>query len=158
MASSSKQQGVAAIEFAILLIPMVIMAFGVTELGRALYQYNTLAKAARDAARYLSTQAPSPANDPTKTKAACLAVYGTSDCSGTPLAPGLTTNMVSFCDAVTCPATHQSQQTGSGTIDLVTVTIGGTGANLTPYPFISLVPFVVPNINFGAISATMRQI
>lgn len=153
MRRRNRQTGVAAIEFALLLIPMVMMAFGITELGRALYQYNTVAKATRDATRYLSTQAPGDAA--AWTKATCLAVYGNFDCSGTALAPGLTTAMVSICDASNCASTHQSQATGSGTINLVTATIGG---NQNPYSFVSLVPFVVPNINFGPISATARQI
>jgi Flp pilus assembly protein TadG len=153
MKRKNRQTGVAAIEFAILLIPMVMMAFGITEFGRAIYQYNTLAKSARDATRYLSTQ--SPGDAAAWTKATCLAVYGTFDCSGTPLAPGLTTAMVSICDASNCAGTHQAQATGSGTINLVTTTIGG-GQN--PYSFVSLVPFVVPNINFGPISVTARQI
>ena len=56
-----KQQGAAAVELGFLLIPLVLLAFGVSEYGRAVYQYNTLVKASRDAARYLSAQAPSSA-------------------------------------------------------------------------------------------------
>jgi len=38
------QRGVAAIEFALVLLPMLLLAFGVVEYGRAIYQYNTLAR------------------------------------------------------------------------------------------------------------------
>jgi hypothetical protein len=59
--------------------------------------------------------------------------------------------MVSICDSTSCVGTHQSQSTGSGVINLVTVTVTG-------YPFVSLVPLAVPSMNFGAISTTMRQV
>jgi Flp pilus assembly protein TadG len=144
-----KQRGMAAVELAILLIPLVLLAFGITEFGRAIYQYNTLTKATRDATRFLSGQGP---GDPADiTPAQCLAVYGNKDCQGIPLAPNLTTAMVSICDSVSCPALYQNQPTGSGVINLVSVTITG-------YPFTSLVPFVVPSMTFGAISTTMRQV
>ena len=136
-------------ELAILLIPLVLLAFGITEFGRAIYQYNTLTKATRDATRFLSGQG---AGDPADiTTAQCLTVYGNTACTGTPLAPNLTTAMVSVCDSTSCPGTHQNQPTGSGVINLVTVTVTG-------YPFTSLVPFVVPSMTFDAISTTMRQV
>jgi Flp pilus assembly protein TadG len=150
-----KQQGVAAVELAILLIPLVMLAFGITEFGRAIYQYNTLAKATRDATRFLSGQGPGDAND--KIAAQRLAVYGNTAGNGNSLVPGLTMAMVTVCDSINCPGSpdspdcHQSCTTGSGVVNLVTVTI-------TDYPFTSLVPFVMPSITFGPISTTMRQV
>ncbi|MDB5764988.1 MAG: TadE-like protein [Herminiimonas sp.] len=149
MKNPKNQRGVAAVELAILIVPLLVLTFGVTEFGRAIYQYNILAKATRDATRFLSAQGP---GDPGDVAAAqCLAVYGNRDCTGTVLVPSLTTAMVNVCDSLGCPGTHQNQATGSGVINLVTVTITG-------YPFTSLVPFVVPNITFGPISTTMRQV
>jgi Flp pilus assembly protein TadG len=144
-----KQRGVAAVELGILIFPLLLLTFGVTELGRAFYQFNTLVKVTRDAVRFLSTQGPGDATD--LTTAQCLGVYGKKICSGTPLLPGLDTTMVAVCDSLSCSPTHQNQATGSGVINLVTVTITG-------YPFTSLVPFIVPNITFGPISTTMRQV
>ena len=43
------------IEFAIILPALLLMFAGTTELGRMLYTYNSLAKATRAGARYLST-------------------------------------------------------------------------------------------------------
>lgn len=43
------------IEFAIIFPILLLMFAGVTELGRLFYTYNTLAKATRSGARYLST-------------------------------------------------------------------------------------------------------
>jgi hypothetical protein len=62
--------------------------------------------------------------------------------------------MVSVCDAVACPTTHSAQGTAP-VINLVTVTIGGATA---AYTFTSAISFVVSNIQFGAISVTMRQV
>lgn len=149
-----KQRGVAAIEFALVIIPMLLMVFGITEFGRAMYQYNTLVKATRDAARFLSTQ---PAGSGGAT-AQNLAVFGNKTSGGTTLAPGLTTGMVSICDSLSCPGTHASIPTGSGSVNLVTVTIQG-------FQFQSAVSFTIGNVNaglpsitFGPISTTMRQV
>jgi hypothetical protein len=50
--------------------------------------------------------------------------------------------------------------TGTGAANLVTVTIGGPN---NPYIFQSMAPFLpqlfgIPNISFGAINVTVRQI
>ena len=147
--SRSAQHGVATVELAILLIPLVLLVFGISEYGRAIYQYNTLAKGTRSAVRYLTQQ--SAGNSTHIGIAKCLAVHGNIGCTGAPLAPGLNTSMVSVCDATTCVGSHANQPTGSGVVNLVTVTISG-------YPFTSLVPSLLPNITFGNISATMRQV
>lgn len=149
MKTYRKQRGVAAVELGILIFPLILLAFGITEFGRAIYQYNTLAKVTRDATRFLSGQGPGDINDVSAAK--CLAVYGNKTCDGTALVPNLTTAMVNVCDSVSCPGSHQGQATGSGVINLVTVTVNG-------YPFTSLVPLLLPSMNFGAISTTMRQV
>jgi len=155
-ANIRRQRGVVAVEFALLVIPMLVMVFGITEFGRAMYQYNTLVKATRDATRYLSTQAAGTG----VSAAQCLAVYGNETCgaAGTELVPGLTTAMVTECDASSCPATHLAVTTGAGAVNLVTVTIQG-------YEFQSLVSFSIggfsvglPNVTFGGVSTTMRQV
>lgn len=142
-----RQRGVAAVEFSLLLTPLVLMIFGTTELGRAVYNYNTLDKTVRDAARHLSQHAP---GDPAiAAQARCLAVYGTTDCSGSVVAPGLTVGMVTVCDASLCPGTHANQLTGLGSINLATVGIQG-------YPYTSVVHFVIPDMIFNNISVTLR--
>ena len=139
--------GVAAVEFGLLLPLLVVMLFGTTELGRAIYSYNTLDKTVRDAARHLSQHG---AGDPIIAgEARCLAVHGTTDCSGAVVAPGLTTSSVVLCDALSCAGTHANQPTGLGAINLVTVSIQG-------YAYNSVVQFVIPNLTFNNISVTMR--
>jgi hypothetical protein len=78
-------------------------------------------------------------------------VYGNAEGTGTPLAPGLTTSMVSICDATSCSGTHSGIATGSGVVNLVTVSITG-------YVYTSIVTYVAPaTINFNNISVTMRS-
>jgi Flp pilus assembly protein TadG len=141
--------GVAAVELAIVMVPLLTITFGVTEYGRAIYTYNTLDKAARDAARHLTSVLPT-STDP-KGEARNLVVYGNVEGTGPALAPGLTTAMVDICDAITCAGTHASVGTGSGVINLVTVRITG-------YTYNSIVTFAAPaTLNFSDISVTMRS-
>ena len=142
-------RGVAAVELAILLAPLCALTFGVTEYGRAIYTYNTMDKAVRDAARHLTSVLPS--NPDPMSEARNLAVYGNVQGTGTPLAPGLTTAMIDICDAAACPSTHASVPTGSGVVNLVTVRVTG-------YVYNSIVTYVAPaTMNFGDIAVTMRS-
>ena len=54
---STRQKGVAAVEMAIVLPLLVLVFGGMIEYGRLMWHYDVLAKATRDAARFLSTQA-----------------------------------------------------------------------------------------------------
>lgn len=153
MTLPGKQRGIAAIEFAILVPVMLLIVFGITEFGRAFYQYNTLAKSARDGVRYLSTQASGTGHG----IAACLAVHGNQTCTGPVLVSGLTTAMVSVCDAINCPETHNAVSTGAGVVNLVTLSI-------SDFKFVSAINFQLstltigaPDMTYGPISATMRQ-
>jgi Flp pilus assembly protein TadG len=144
------QRGAAAIELALLALPLAALTFGTTEFGRALHQYNTVAKNVRDAARYQTTVAAG-----NTLGGRCLALSGApandgSSCTGAPLLPGLTLAQITVCDRLSCPATHNLQSTTRGVVNLVTVTVTG-------YPFTSMVPFAMPSIAFGPISATMVQ-
>jgi hypothetical protein len=104
----AKQQGLAVVEFAIVLPVIVLIALAVTELGRGLYQYNTLTKAVRDGARYLSDVAVVPPGivdiSPFVSNTQNLVVYGDVDGGSTPVLPGLSTGDVSVnAIAVTLP-------------------------------------------------------
>jgi Flp pilus assembly protein TadG len=85
----SHQQGVALVEFALILPLLLILTFTTTEFGRALYEYDSVTKSVRDAARYLTTQTPGSAA--AQTAAQNLVIYGyTAPPSGSPpLARGL---------------------------------------------------------------------
>lgn len=135
-------------ELAFVLLLLVPLTFGITEYGRAIYQYNAIAKGVRDGVRYLSQYAPGD-RDRIR-KARCLAVFGSIDCSGQVLVTGLTTDMVEIMDSSTDAATCKLQSTGRGAVNLVTVEV-------RRYPFSSMAAFLVPNLTFGTIGATMVQ-
>lgn len=160
----SKQKGVASIELAIVLPLLLVIGFAITEFGRAIYTYNTLAKSVRGAARYLSVQNAGNGSGAWDT-ARKLIAYGNPSGSGSPLTPGLdSTNMstmVSICDASNCAGSNQSQGINP-TINTVTITI--TGYQFTPV--IDLLGFTrfftgggdsITSITFSDISVTMRQ-
>lgn len=143
-------QGAVAVEFALLLIPLLLLVSGVAEFGRALYQYNTLVKTTRDSVRHLSHLNPASDGYPqAQTEATCLAVYGNTGCSGQTLLPGLTTDMVSINPINTTTAAGTS-------ITLVEVRITGYTFNfvLDPRTFLGSGE---QSITFGDIRATMRQ-
>ncbi|MBR7956572.1 pilus assembly protein [Burkholderia cenocepacia] len=168
----SRTRGVVAVEFALALMPMIMLATGVAEFGRAIYQYETLTKATRDAARYLSVWLPTDSAYPVS-QAQCLVVYGSTTCgsSGTELVPGLTTSMVTICDAqrttgcsdasdpsqfANLPTYDSNNNAASGTatgaINVVEVKISGYQYQPIPaYPWL-------PSITFGNIVTVMRQV
>jgi Flp pilus assembly protein TadG len=149
-------RGGATVEFALLLIPLLLTLFGVAEYSRALYQYNTLVKAVRDSVRYISQHNPADAASyaPALDDARCLAVYGNMGCSGPSLAPGLTTGMVAV--------TSSAITTAAGTsISLVEVRITGYAFQFVFNPLRlagGLAGNVANTISFGDVHSTMRQI
>lgn len=178
MKTRNRQKGVAAVEMALIVLPLLVVCFGITELGRALYLYNGLVKASRNAARYLSLQnlnAPPPGEtvNSLRDKAISLAYCGALSCApgAEPLVPGLSLAadmQISVCDPLSCPATHKDVPAGAGAFSMVSVTIGVSAgaAGVTPYTyqnggapqayvFHSVVPWVVPDIAFGSVTSTM---
>lgn len=143
MRMTRKSRGIALVEFTLLLPTLLVMTFIVTEFGRAIYQYNTLTKSVRDAARYLSIQTPGTQI----AEARNLVVYGNTAGTGTSLASGLTTANVP--DPVWETA---------GTAPVIsTVTV-----EITNYDFRSMFTTTVFGLPFGTvrfspIRATMRS-
>lgn len=83
------------VEFAIILPVIVLLVFGITELGRALFQWNTLTKAVATGARYMARSngglvtescGPGATWSNFETKAKDLIIYGNDT---TPLLPHL---------------------------------------------------------------------
>lgn len=154
-----RQRGVAAIELAFVLPLMLILAFGITELGRALYQYNGLVKATRGAVRYLAQQ--DLANAPlgvVHLKTQNIAVCGNENCSGLPpLVAGLSTSLIKVCHYATDECVNPPNPnpligvaTGEGTVDMASVTIEG-------FAFKSIVTLVIPDMTFAPIKTTMAS-
>jgi len=153
------QRGVAIVEFALILPFLLILTFITIDFGRAIWEYNTLTKAARDASRYLAIQPPGEKI----TQARNLMVYGKLNLAGTetPLALNLSlanvpapTDPPSPTDCCTWQEVTTTPVNGSSKV-IKTVTVRITG-----YTFNSIftnafgLPFGA--ITFPAISATMR--
>jgi Flp pilus assembly protein TadG len=81
------QDGAALVELALILPMLLLLTFITTEFGRAIYQYNTITKSVRDAARYLSMYAPGTHI----AEAQNLIVYGSTAATDAPLVLGLST-------------------------------------------------------------------
>lgn len=137
-----RQQGVAIVEFALVLPFLLLLTFITIEIGRAVWEYNTLTKSVRDAARYLSIQTPGTGI----AEARNLMVYGNRAGSGAPLALGLSTLNVP-------DPTWQTAGTNP-VINTVTVRITGYTFN-SMFTTVLGVPFGA--FTFSDITATMRS-
>ena len=86
------ERGVQLVELAIVIPVLVLLFATAAEFGRYFYEYTTLAKSSRTAARYLATAAVNSTED---TKAKNIVVYGNSAGTGSPIVNGLgTANIV----------------------------------------------------------------
>ncbi len=145
------QQGVAAIELALIIMLMVSLTMGTVEVGRALQSYDILTKSVRAAARYYTTL-----NDATltiaqrKALAKCVAAYANPACTAPPVVPGVTDASFTVLDPFTDDVVKLIAS-GSGTFDLVTVSIAS-------YAFTPLVSSVFPAITLGPISVTVPYV
>lgn len=149
MRSFKTQSGAMLVELALLLVPLLVIVFGITEFGRAVYQYNALAKGVRDGARFLSQYAPGDADRILQARS--LVVCGRTACGAEgPLVPGMKLDYVRVLDRISDPNRYDLQPTGRGTVNLVRVEVTG-------FTFRSLAPAFVPNQLFGPIHATMVQ-
>ena len=87
-----RQKGLATVELALITPVLLIMVMMTAEFTRAFYQFNTLNKSVRDAARYLSINAINPAKvvdiSAHAQQTRNLAAFGSIN-GGTPVLPGL---------------------------------------------------------------------
>jgi len=92
-------------EFAIVLPVLLLLLFGVTEVGRLLVRYNALTKAMQDGARYaaayalLGTTGAVNIDAQLQTEVRNVVVYGNPAGSGTPLLAGLQPSQIQVVDA-----------------------------------------------------------
>lgn len=162
MAKHRSMQGVVAVELAILMIPLIMLAFGAVEFGRAIYHYNTLAKAVRDGARLLAQNNPTDASYAARqNEARCLVMHGNTACTGPTLVPALTAAQVVLCDRVHLDGCtngpYGNVPTGAGLINLVEVKIDGYQFTYLGLP-VTVTLSALPPIVFDDIRAVMRQI
>jgi len=114
-----KEDGGALAEFAIMVPFLALMLAGVSEFGRYFQNYTTLAKATRNASRYLSNH---DLNATEEARAVNLVVCGKLACGAgdAPLVKGLSSSNVCL------------ESTGSPKVLSVTVKIPYASANCTP--------------------------
>ena len=109
------EAGTQLAELAIVL-PLMLVLFGATaEFGRFFYTYNTLAKATRAGARYLTAS-----NQATDASAKSLVVNGTTDDGASPILSGLSAGHVEITREEAAPGFP------------VTVTVGISGYTYEP--------------------------
>ena len=87
------ERGLQLVELAIVLPVLVLLFAAAAEFGRYFYEYTTLAKGTRAAARYLVT---AKTNGDDDTCAKNLVVYGNSAGSGSPIVNGLNISKVNI--------------------------------------------------------------
>lgn len=162
LVGQSRIKGVVAVELAILMVPLMMLAFGAVEFGRAIYHYNTLAKAVRDGARLLAQNNPADASYAARqNEARCLVMHGNIDCTGPTLVPALTAAHVVLCDRVhlngCTNGPYENVPTGEGLINLVEVKIDGYQFDYLGLP-VRFDLSALPPIVFADIRSIMRQI
>jgi Flp pilus assembly protein TadG len=98
--SCSRERGVAMVEFTIVAPLLLLLIFGVTEVGRAIIQYNAVTKSVRDGVRHAAayglrgssgTAYIDPALD---AEIRNLIVYGDAQGGATPIVEGLATDQI----------------------------------------------------------------
>ncbi len=163
----STNGGAVLVELALLLPILLFLTLASVEFSQAIAAYKVIVNQVRNAARYLSTEAPGTGY----TAAGCLLTNGNPSsakpCAGSVLLPGFSASSfsVGIADAVNTPTTHRSQRTSADltvtsatTINLVTVTASGYQHPLYFASFLSGVVGDTTSLTFGPISMTMRQI
>lgn len=100
-----RERGIATIEFAIVVPVLLLLMFGVTEIGRALVRYNALTKAVQDGARYAAAYALLGSTGQVTIDAQLLTavrnvvVFGNTAGTGSPTLTGLQPAQVQLIDA-----------------------------------------------------------
>ncbi|MNN55875.1 TadE-like protein [compost metagenome] len=95
-----RQQGLAMVEFTLVLPVLLLMLLAFGEFGRMFYQYNLLLQASRDADRFVASQAWNSTlgavalSSTLLTQTKNVAVYGVPANTGTAVVSGLTTGNV----------------------------------------------------------------
>lgn len=158
--STLRQRGAAAVELALISIPLVLTLLAGVEWARAMMTYNNIVKATRDGARYLSGFDPADSGYPVARMKSRM-IYGRDSATpgvDPPIVPGLTDAMIKVCDRLDSSQCDPSLQfaavpSGPSVVNLVRVEVSG-------YQFVSIFP--IPGglgaISFEPISTTMAQV
>jgi Flp pilus assembly protein TadG len=134
-----KARGVAVVEFALLLVLLLIIVAGVVEFGRTFWYYDAWAKATRDGARFLSMSRVSTtvALDSTFENNAIAMVKNTANKARVP--NSLTTDVKVMCDYNSNTGTFTDCTTGGYIPDYVTISVAYPVKIGEWIPFVTLV-------------------
>jgi Flp pilus assembly protein TadG len=160
-----RERGAALVELAIFLPLLLTLFSGMVELGRALYEYDTVTKSARVAARYLSQYSPQDGNySASVTSAQCLAAYGSpalnsnqTQCAGTstPVVPGISASNV-ICSQISGYPVYDTDNNSAGSAPVGVVNL--VQVKITGYTYSPIQSwFKLVGLTFGDISVVMRQ-
>ena len=148
------QRGMAAVEFASLLVPLLTLCFAGLECAMALQRYQSIQYSLSAATRYLSL---SPAGDSHAIQVAkCLVITGdpsvtSNQCHGTPFVPNSGTSQVVICDVSNCSNTQKMVL--SGGIQLNLVSVSTQGIEMTDFPeWLNVLVF--PNTQYSLVQST----
>ena len=133
------QAGVTTIEFAIIGTVMMVVVFGIIEMGRALYTINVLTEAARRGARMAAV---CPVGDP---KPASVAIFDSG--SGTSsVVPGLTTSNIQI---------QYLDKNGSPTANFSSIRY--VQSSIVSFTLPLYIPVILPTLNLSGFTATMPR-
>lgn len=116
-----KQNGAAAIEFALLIVFLLIIVSGLIEFGKTFWYYDALLKGTRDAARYLSDSRTTPALPPSTAGRIDAAKQLVVNAANAANVPDFTSALV----AVSCNPGCSAPDYVTVSINAYPVTIGG---------------------------------
>lgn len=135
MAGVRRQEGMATVEFAFLAAALMLVLFGIVELGRTLFVLNALTESSRRGARMAAV---CPLNDPAIAQSAVF--------DGAAIVPGLTTDHINvqYLDEVSAPTGAFSQ------IRYIRVSIEGYSHRL-------LIPFLTLEFSSPDLAATLPR-
>jgi hypothetical protein len=137
------QSGVTTIEFAIIGTVMMVVVFGIIEMGRALYTINVLTEAARRGARMAAV---CPVGDP---KPASVAIFDSGNGTSS-VVPGLTTSniQIQYLDSNGAPIANPAANFSS---------IRYVQSSIVSFTLPLYIPVLLPTLNLSGFTATMPR-
>jgi Flp pilus assembly protein TadG len=140
------ERGLAMVEFTIVLPVVLLVLMATAELGRALYQYNTLQKSVRDAVRYVADHA-----FPAGTAGGEATISGTVETAAK--------NLVMFGSMTDTGTPPVVDDLGPDDVDVQAVTVGAEAVPLhvrvtATYDYAGIFGAVLPTFGFGPGIAT----
>lgn len=142
--SSSRPQGQALVEFALVLVPFLFIVLGILDVGRGIYVYNGVAEAAREIARVTSVHPGADITTVSGWSSEMQSVVATQEVA----VPGLTTSDITVACTDMNDVVVAASECYTGTVDRyarVTVTLP---FNVVAFDFLP----VAPTLTFTSVS------